>query len=252
MKLYGQTDVGMVRANNQDRFDFCEYDANCCYAVVCDGMGGHAGGNVASELAVEAVKQTLADAYATFGRDRDICRLLTLALTKANEIVFSKSISDNSLRGMGTTAVLAFYIDGKMYIAHVGDSRAYLFSDRKLIPVTKDHSIVQEMIDGGEITPEQAENHPYRHVITRAIGIMPGVEVDSGELQYKRGQMVLLCSDGLTNMLSDAEIEEALGREKPEKLCAELIRLANTKGGSDNITVVVMSGASETEVSVIE
>ena len=240
MKIYGMTDVGMVRSNNQDTFGFCEYDMNCCYAVVCDGMGGHVGGNIASETATEAIKQTLSDAYEVFGRDRDICKLLELSLKKANDTIFARSIEEPDLKGMGTTAVIAFYIDSAMYIAHVGDSRAYMFSEGKLIPVTKDHSIVQEMLDSGEITPEEAENHPYRHVITRALGIVSGVDVDSNKLEDYSGETILLCSDGLTTMVSVSEIEVVLNTEKPEDVCEKLVALANEHGGKDNITVVLL------------
>ncbi len=245
MRIYGLTDVGKVRSNNQDTFDFCEYDMNCCYAVVCDGMGGHAGGNIASETAVNAIRQTLSDAYETFGRDRDICKLLELSLNKANDSVFARSIAEPDLKGMGTTAVISFYIDEAMYVAHVGDSRAYIFSDGRLTPVTRDHSVVQEMIDSGEISPEEAEKHPYRHVITRALGIINGVEVDSSKLDAYSGETVLLCSDGLTTMVSVEEIEAVLNNEKPENVCEKLVALANEHGGKDNITVVIMVNDSE-------
>jgi len=240
MKIYGMTDVGIVRSNNQDTFGFCEYDMNCCYAVVCDGMGGHAGGNIASETATEAIKQTISDAYEVFGRDRDICKLLESSLKRANDTVFARSIEEPDLKGMGTTAVIAFYIDGSMYVAHVGDSRAYMFSAGTLIPVTKDHSIVQEMIDSGELTPEEAENHPYKHVITRALGIVAGVEVDSCKLENYNGEKILLCSDGLTNMVSTEEIENVLNTESPENVCERLVSLASEHGGKDNITVVLL------------
>lgn len=241
MKIYGLTDVGNVRANNQDAFDFCVFDDSCCYAVVCDGMGGHAGGSVASETATEAVRRTLSEAYETFGRDRDVRKLLEHALKRANDAVFAKSVSDAELRGMGTTAVVVFYLDGNMYVAHVGDSRAYVMSDDGTpILVTKDHSVVQEMLDSGEITLREAENHPYRHVITRALGIAASVEVDSERLDGYVGETVLLCSDGLTNMVSSEEIAEVIKSEVSENVCEKLVGLAKEHGGKDNITVVLI------------
>ena len=111
MKIYGLTDVGKVRSNNQDTFDYFQYDTNCCYAVVCDGMGGHAGGNIASKTATEAIRQTISDAYEVFGRNRDICKLLELSLEKANDAVFAKALKEPDLKGMGTTAVISFFID---------------------------------------------------------------------------------------------------------------------------------------------
>lgn len=245
MRIYGLTDVGSVRSNNQDTFDFCVFDSECCYAVVCDGMGGHAGGNIASATATEAIRHTLSDAYETFSRKRDIRKLLEQSLKKANDSVFAKAVSEPELKGMGTTAVISFYIDGAMYVAHVGDSRAYILSEGKLTAVTKDHSVVQEMLDSGEITPEEAENHPYRHVITRALGIIPGVEVDSGIIDDYEYETILLCSDGLTNMVPIADIERILLTETPEVACQKLVDLANKNGGKDNITVVLMVDEEE-------
>ena len=240
MKIYGLTDVGKVRSNNQDTFDYFQYDTNCCYAVVCDGMGGHAGGNIASKTATEAIRQTISDAYEVFGRNRDICKLLELSLEKANDAVFAKALKEPDLKGMGTTAVISFFIDDAMYVAHVGDSRAYSFANGKLSPITKDHSVVQEMIDSGEISPIEAETHPYKHVITRAIGIANGVKVDSRKLEDYTNETILLCSDGLTNMVSASEIENILNTEEPENVCQRLVDLANEKGGKDNITVVLL------------
>lgn len=240
MIFLGKTDVGRVRATNQDNYTFYELDKGCHFAVVCDGMGGHNGGNIASELAVKAVKETLIS-YDGSIRVRSIENIIIHTIKHANDTIFSASLKDNALKGMGTTIVLVFVLDSVVYVAHVGDSRAYLYNKKGLSRLTTDHSIVQEMIDRGEITEEESYTHPYKHVITRVLGVTSDVDVDCMSFIADSGDIILICSDGLTNLIGENEIEELFRNEFSEDLCDKLITTANERGGYDNITVVLIN-----------
>ncbi|MBA2326436.1 MAG: Stp1/IreP family PP2C-type Ser/Thr phosphatase [Actinobacteria bacterium] len=223
-----KTDKGRVREGNEDaRLINKTMDL---YAVA-DGMGGHQAGEVASETAIEALRAAVAKG--TPIRD---------AITLANDAVLERSAADERLRGMGTTMTAAtLAAGGTLLIGHVGDSRAYLVRDGELQQVTEDHSLVEEMVRGGELTPEQAEVHPQRSVITRALGIEPGVEVDMYPIELHDGDRILLCSDGLTGMVRTEDIAAILQREPdPQKAANELVDTANKAGGEDNITVVIL------------
>ncbi|MBQ1862602.1 MAG: Stp1/IreP family PP2C-type Ser/Thr phosphatase [Clostridia bacterium] len=242
MIIFGKTDVGKVRQTNQDAYAYTELGGGNFCAVVCDGMGGHVGGNVASETAIAAFQKQISLAQEASLQERDIAQLLELCIHRANEAVFSRSISEPSLRGMGTTIVTVMSYEGRSYIAHVGDSRAYYYNGEKIVRLTKDHSVVQEMIDHGELTEEEAEHHPYKHVITRVLGVDSDVSVEVAQIEIASPGKLLLCSDGLSNMLSDDELEEFLKRDAdPAALCDELILCANERGGNDNITAVVVA-----------
>lgn len=242
MKVYGKTDVGKVRESNQDNMVFRQLDEGCLYAVVCDGMGGHNGGNVASELAVRKFDASLSTSYDDFARSRSVETLLRKVIKHTNETVFAVSLKDAGLRGMGTTVVMAYVLDGKAYIAHVGDSRAYLYDGDSLSRLTRDHSIVQQMLDDGEITEEEAKTHPYRHVITRVLGFTSEVEADIEKTEFSPTDIILLCSDGLTNMLEDSEIESVFETVPAERVCDELVSRALKNGGTDNVTAVIVCG----------
>jgi serine/threonine protein phosphatase PrpC len=223
-----RTDKGRVREGNED--DKLTDKTMGLYAVA-DGMGGHQAGEVASATAIEALRAAVASG--TPIRD---------AITLANDAVLERSAADERLRGMGTTMTAAtLAAGGTLLIGHVGDSRAYLVRDGELRQITEDHSLVEEMVRGGELTPEQAEVHPQRSVITRALGIDPGVEVDLYPVELQEGDRVLLCSDGLTGMVRTEEIAAVLQREPdPQKAASELVEAANEAGGEDNITVVLL------------
>lgn len=242
MKVYGKTDVGKVRESNQDNMVFKQLDEGCLYAVVCDGMGGHNGGNVASELAVRTFDASLSTSYDDFARSRSVEELLKKVIRHANDAVFAVSLKDEGLRGMGTTVVMTYVIDGSAYIAHVGDSRAYLYDGCELSRLTRDHSIVQKMLDDGEINEEEAKVHPYRHVITRVLGFTSEVEADIDKTEFSPTDIILLCSDGLTNMLEDSEIESVFEKFPAEEVCDELVARALKNGGTDNVTAVLVCG----------
>ncbi len=222
------TDVGRVRGHNEDAY---LVDDQLGLVAVADGMGGHQAGEVASATALEALR-----AAVTSGEGiRD-------AVTSANDAVYDKSTTDERLRGMGTTLTAAtLATGGTLLLGHVGDSRAYLLHDAQLERLTTDHSLVEELIQAGEITPEEAEADPRRSMITRALGIEPDVDVDLVPTQLSNGDRLLFCSDGLTGMVSEDEIRTILTEEHDSNAAARrLIAAANAAGGIDNITVLVV------------
>jgi protein phosphatase len=227
----GATDTGKVRANNQDAFLVDEH----VYAV-CDGVGGHQGGEVASATAVEALRASFTELTIAG---------LVAAVEEANRRVWEKAEEDPSLRGMGTTvtAVALVVEDGeeRLAIANVGDSRGYLLKAGELSQLTEDHSLVEQMYREGRLTREEADVHPQRSLITRALGLDPEVEVDNWQLLPATADRLLLCSDGLTNEVTDDRIASTLRRlADPEEAARELVRLAVEAGGRDNVTVVVV------------
>ena len=220
------TDIGRVRDGNEDA-----YVNDAPLFAVADGMGGHQGGEVASRLALETLE-------VLFKRGRG-----TLAdhLREANRAVFDRSGRDAAVAGMGTTLTAAVAEAGRLRLAHVGDSRAYLLRDGGLRMLTEDHTLVQRMVERGEITEQEADVHPHRSVLTRALGTEPDVQIDEGVLDAQDGDRILLCSDGLTGMVADEQIERILrDAAEPRDAARELVRAANAAGGVDNITVVVL------------
>jgi len=244
MKSFGLTDRGKVRAENQDSFAI-EYieSRDCLTAVLCDGMGGARAGSIASTLASKTFIGYLVERImASRAKNPDIKRHMINACTKANDIVYSYSCFNSDYAGMGTTLVAATIMGNTAVIANVGDSRAYLLSRRKITQLTKDHSYVQELVDKGIISAENAKTHPKRNVILQALGAENGVQCDIFVHKLARGERILLCSDGLTNMLSDDEILQVAANNKtPENLSKKLIELALEAGANDNVTVVILS-----------
>lgn len=226
MLAKAKSDIGKIRETNEDSF-ICSPPL----LVVADGMGGHVAGEVASQLAAETLRK-----YVLTGADHPVA-MLNKAIDQANTLIYRMAKEKNELSGMGTT-VTAAYVDGDvLYWGHVGDSRLYLVRDGELRQVTEDHSLVGELVRSGNISAEEALTHPHRNILTRAVGTSDQVRVDSGLLDLIEGDVVLLCTDGLTNMLSDVEILDiTLGSENAVDA---LIDRANTAGGLDNITVIV-------------
>jgi PPM family protein phosphatase len=228
------TDPGRVRGHNEDALwpqpgppGAIGGEAEAPFlAMVADGMGGHVGGEVASRLAVEAAVGASGDAVER--------------MRAANAAVVGTALDRPRLAGMGTTMTLAVFSAGAVEIGHIGDSRAYLLHDGALAQLTRDHSLMADMIASGELTPEQAAVHPFRSVITRAIGLESRVVVDRVTRDLLPGDRVLLCSDGLTTMLADAEIAALLARGEAPAAAAALIEAANRAGGYDNISIVVV------------
>ena len=236
MRVVGKSDVGMVRSENQDAFWLEQLDKQAAIAVVCDGMGGVHGGQEASKLAVASLKNTLN----RLKPNEKFNIAFDNAVKQCNQIVYNESQNSEDLSGMGTTLVLALVKEGKAYVGNVGDSRAYHITNGSITQITKDHSAVQELVDSGHITERQAKIHPNKNVITRAIGISDEIDYDYFEVSVSSGDIILLCSDGLSNYVDENEIQfEASGGEFDD-LAIRLINLANSRGGTDNITVTAI------------
>lgn len=233
--LAEKTDVGRVRSENQDSCGgYCAKGFQL--SVVCDGMGGHAGGSTASRLAVETVIATAKE-----DSSKDYSSLLKNAVEKANRVVFETAQANASLRGMGTTCVVAL-LDKKAHVAHVahvGDSRIYLARGEEFARLTKDHTMVQPMVDDGILTEEQAAGHPHANVISRSLGSGITVDVEQPDvpIELQTGDIFLLCSDGLTGPVTDDEMARLVWEYDLEEACDRLVRLANARGGEDNTTV---------------
>ena len=238
LAVAARTDVGMVRSGNEDNF-FADADQSHGLFIVADGMGGHAAGEVASEMAVQIVPRELAslrDVTDPGARDRVMNSLKT-----ANRAIYERMISEPDKQGMGTTVSSLILSHGRYMIGQVGDSRVYLLRDGMLSQVTKDHSYVQEQVDAGFLTPEQARYHPYSNVITRCVGAGDSVEPDVYEGEIKVGDVWLVASDGLTGMVDDRRLQQLLlARSTPGRIVDALIADANGRGGLDNITAIVV------------
>lgn len=235
-----RTDVGRVRDMNQDA-----YLVSDPLFGIADGMGGHAAGDVAAETAVSTVKEMFEQAPPD--RPNDLARYLR----EANARVYRKASEEPGLQGMGTTFTLIHVVGEQAHLGHVGDSRAYLYREGRLEQITKDHTLVQRMVDEGRIRPEEAPHHPQRNVISRALGIDDNIEVDISTLDLRDGDRLLICSDGLTSMLSDEQIATILGGGgEVEALADRLVGAANEAGGEDNITVVLLDVTNEGEGSL--
>lgn len=235
-----RTDVGMIRSGNEDNFAVhVPYPAERGLFVVADGMGGHAAGEVASEMAVQTLERELADIKDL--EDASAAERVADALRMANRSIHDRTITEVDKQGMGTTASVLLLAGMRYLIGQVGDSRVYLLRDGALHQLTKDHSYVQEQVDAGFLTPEQARYHPYSNVITRCVGASPDVQPDIYFGEVRIGDLFLVASDGLTGMVDDRRLQMLLmSRVEPERKVHALIAEANGRGGLDNITAIVV------------
>jgi protein phosphatase len=233
-----RTDVGMIRSGNEDNFAVDTSPTRGIF-IVADGMGGHAAGEVASEMAVQIVQRELTQVR-TLDTD-DVVQLVAGSLKRANRAIHDRTLTEVDKQGMGTT-VSALIISGSRYlIGQVGDSRVYLLRDGSISQLTKDHSYVQEQVDAGFLTPEQARYHPYSNVITRCVGAGNDVEPDIYRGEVRVGDLYLVASDGLTGMVDDRRLAQLLSsRAEPERKVQSLIAEANGRGGLDNITAIIV------------
>ena len=240
MNVWGMTDVGLTRQENQDAYAvYTDQDNGFTVGVVCDGMGGPGGGKLASELAVETFLAVCRERLRADMSARNVQTVAESAVQEANAVIYRRACSDR-LWGMGTTLVAALILPGAVCMANIGDSRGYVLENDSIRQVTADHSLVQLLVDRGEITPAQARVHPQKNLITRALGVDSEVECDLTWLEPGEGGRLLLCSDGLTNVLEDETILELSGREgSPEGLCRALLSLTLERGAPDNVTVVL-------------
>ncbi len=236
MKTYSITDIGRRRASNQDFVYASDQPVGglANLLIVADGMGGHNAGDFASRYTVE----TMVDHIEKAEENRPI-PLLSAAIHHANDFVIEKARSDKSMEGMGTTVVAATLKDGYLYVANVGDSRLYLI-DQDIEQITTDHSLVEEMIRAGELQRKDARTHPDRNIITRAVGIHAPVKIDFFDVKLEKGDRILLCSDGLTNMVEDEDILRIVKKcDSLAEAGQRLVNEANKNGGKDNISVVL-------------
>ena len=240
--VYGVTDIGCARQLNEDSYSVRGFKdgSEPGFCVVADGMGGHNAGEVASRLAVDFITKSLDDILSGDG-DPDIPRRINDALTSANSSIFQMAREDISRSGMGTTAVVCAFSGGEGYIANVGDSRVYACRESEIYQITVDHSVVEEMVANGTITREEARFHPQKNIITRAVGSEEDIKADIFEYEYKPGDSIVMCSDGLSGMIEDNVILETVRKGKNSKETAEnLVELAKESGGLDNVTVIVI------------
>ena len=237
-RVHGLTDVGRRRENNQDQLLVDEQ--RDVYAIA-DGMGGHAAGEVASSIAIQALAETIKDAS-----EEEANQFLVDAFQEGNRRICESVLARGEWRGMGTTIVALVRRDDRVIIGHVGDSRSYVLRDGALVQLTDDHSWVAEQVRMGLLTNEEAHKHPMRNIVTRAMGNRLELEVDVSERPIHPGDVFLLCSDGLNSMLGDEQISEILSRHQddPVEACRALIDAANEHGGDDNITVIVLTTAN--------
>ncbi len=241
MEIAACCDVGKVRRVNEDGCYISAFADDCGFLIVADGMGGHRGGSTASQMAVEEIRRSLAGQTFLKKSAEQIEGWMKRAVEQANQAVYERALSEDSLSGMGTTVVLSIVVKQTLYTLNVGDSRLYYIRSGNIIQVTKDHSVVQELIDLGEITPEEATVHPSKNIITRAVGTDCNVEYDFYVQNMQPNDVALLCTDGLSNMLSDAEIL-ALNKDgiSMEAYVKSLVHEANARGGYDNITALAV------------
>ncbi len=243
MKAFGITHRGAVRKENQDCFRFeAPEDREILTAVLCDGMGGAQAGGVAASLAADTFMFHAASSIDESSSAKDLRMILTGAVEFANQKVYDRSFSDITCMGMGCTLVGLLMNGKRAAVANIGDSRAYLIQRSSIRQITNDHSLVEDMIARGKLTREEARNHPQKNIITRAVGVEPSISSDIFEVKLSPQGRILICSDGLTNLLTDQEILEVVhSRDDLERACTTLLELALQKGAPDNVTVLLAS-----------
>ena len=238
MKTFSMTDAGRVRDMNQDYLFTSETAVGNLpnLFIVADGMGGHKAGEYASKAAVETMIQSIQEL-----EQGQPVSLLKKAIAQANTKLLKEAIIDIDKEGMGTTIVAATIIDSKLIVANVGDSRLYLINEQGITQVTRDHSYVEELIRSGRLKKADARNHPHKNKITRAVGVFPSIDVDFFEVELGKEDYILLCTDGLTNMVEDEEIRRIiLGQRDTVERVSALIEEANKNGGKDNVTALII------------
>ena len=240
MKGFAKTDVGKAREMNQDYYSIPSSESDLQLYILADGMGVYNGGEIASRLAAETTKNYIQNNFKKIEHDKEaILKLVKDAMEYANMVVYEESKKDENLQGMGTTLDVCFIYNSKIYIGHVGDSRIYLIKKDIARKITKDHSYVQQLVEDKKITREEAEHHPKKNMLLKALGCTSYVEPDIRARNLEKDDILLMCSDGLTNMVEESKIYEVV-RENKEKAPEILVNLANNAGGYDNITVITI------------
>ncbi len=240
MIIHSKIDQGIIRHSNQDAYVAGQLSPEVSFGIVCDGMGGANAGNIASEIAVKTISEYLYNSYRDNITFDEMIKVVNNAISSANFQIYDKATKNESLAGMGTTIVIAVVIGNEAIIAHVGDSRIYLVNEN-ILQLTKDHSIVQSLIESGKITEDDAKVHPRKNIITRALGVEPEVIIDTDFINLQSNDTLLLCTDGLSNFVSDDIILKTFKENEISTVCEKLVEFANIGGGGDNITVVTMT-----------
>jgi len=241
LKYAAKTDRGLVRELNEDSYKIIVGDDSCYFAfIVADGMGGHSCGELASRVAVEYISDSIErdaqDLILPEKRQETLRRIVQ----GTNAAVYQKSLEVPEAIGMGTTLTMAVLTHSDITVAHVGDSRLYIVRDETIRQITEDHSYIEELIKQGTITRDEAENHPQKNIITRAVGSSLDIDIDITSMEIASGDIFVLCTDGLTNMVSPDQILKTVLENEPEEACEQLIEAAKRNGGDDNITVIVI------------
>lgn len=240
MEAFAKSDIGRVREKNQDSYYISSEDEDIKLYIVADGMGGYKGGEIASQLAIESAKNYIQNNFKEIRKEKEfILDLIKNAIEYANMVVYEKSKENEELTGMGTTIDVCLIYSNRAFIGHVGDSRIYRKRKDFFRRLTTDHSYVEQLIKEGNITREEAYNHPKKNMITKALGCTAFVEPDVMVKGFIKDDIILMCSDGLTNMIRENKILEII-KENPKEACNKLVDKANELGGYDNITAVII------------
>lgn len=246
MEIAYQTDIGQEREDNQDYVGVFTNQDQLTFAIVADGIGGHQGGDVASSMAVSHIGYHFEQT--TFKNPVDAVKWLSDQVQIENGKIIDKSNQFKDLNGMGTTMVAAIFFDDQMVVANIGDSRGYLRRNGELNQLTEDHSLVNELVKRGVITEQEAKTHPQKNIITRTLGISPDADIDINLYQLESSDQLLLCTDGLSNMVSNQQLDGVLKSDQTlAEKCQQLIKMANEAGGPDNITVLIADNAQEVD-----
>ena len=238
----GKSHKGMVRSSNQDSFRIIKSpDGKVHIFVIADGMGGHNSGELASGMAVSCAVDFVGKNREKVFLQDDYRDIISRMMAEANASIFNKAQEDITNVGMGTTMITAIFDGNRLFIGHIGDSRVYMIKNTSINKITVDHSLIEEMINSGAITREEAKDHPSRNIITKAIGCTSQVEIDTYFYNVENNDIIVLCTDGLTNMVAEEEIKRVVEESRdPEEACSTLVDMANDRGGIDNITVIVI------------
>lgn len=242
MRFAAKSDIGKIREINEDSFKvIIGQTGRPDTFIIADGMGGHNAGEVASQTAVDFAEEYIMNYSHIFSDKEKILSGIEKLIEEANKDVYNKAREIDTNHGMGTTFIIAVLFEGVLYIGHVGDSRLYLIRDGKIEKITTDHSYIEELVKNGTITREEALNHPKRNIITRALGCEEDIVVDKISIDIEDMDILMLCTDGLTNMLSENEIVDVINNSDDlQSCCDRLINMSNEKGGDDNITIILV------------
>lgn len=240
MNVVGLTDIGLVREKNQDSI-YSSNESDFPIFIIADGMGGHKAGEIASKDAINIIKNVFLKHREKLINKKNIFEVIEESIRIANETIYEKSLNLIEYKGMGTTISLCYIYKSHIYIGHVGDSRIYKIKDHGIKQVTEDHSLINELIKTGKISEEEAKHHPQKNVIMRAVGTSKEIEIDISEVKFKKGEKLLLCSDGLSNMLSEEEMLGILKMNSSlENIGEKLINMAKENGGYDNVSLILI------------